>query len=449
MMNPSHILEVALLLLVAFLVGATVGSIARVLALRMRRAVPASVAAAVVPAAITPAEPALVLAPVIDPITKPVTPVAPESVPAPDFSEAIVAMSQKPDLGLMAQVRMPSIAPLPALEAKPLAAGMAPARQAGKTTSGIDVASPVVGDGPGLPAAMTTGAGAEVIPFPTDRAASNVDAMPALEAAVEALLEEAIASNVAVDIEAKLPEVEPLADVADEAKDADPEPDLPMIAADETAELPEPAPPEPVPDFPASELKVEPIPAEARILVEPDQPVATMMPPVAAIPEAVAPPVEPAEDDEAAAMRAIEGNWSPKRSAAKPADEPSPAIEVSADHAVAAAGAAVTSAVEAVMSAVAEQTAEPPGKPAGIDGPRHGVKDNLTNIIGIVPIIETALNTTGIYHFDQIAHFTDENVAWLEGHLGIAGRIGREHWREQARDLAVISARARKVAGKL
>jgi predicted flap endonuclease-1-like 5' DNA nuclease len=77
------------------------------------------------------------------------------------------------------------------------------------------------------------------------------------------------------------------------------------------------------------------------------------------------------------------------------------------------------------------------------------VKDNLTNIIGILPIIETALNTAGIYHFDQIAHLTDENVSWLEGHLGIAGRIGREHWREQARDLAIISDRARKVAGKL
>ena len=66
----------------------------------------------------------------------------------------------------------------------------------------------------------------------------------------------------------------------------------------------------------------------------------------------------------------------------------------------------------------------------------------------MLPVIETALNQAGIYHFDQIAGFTDENVAWLEGHLGIAGRIEREHWREQARELAIVSERARKVAGK-
>ena len=66
----------------------------------------------------------------------------------------------------------------------------------------------------------------------------------------------------------------------------------------------------------------------------------------------------------------------------------------------------------------------------------------------MLPIIETSLNGAGVYHFDQVADFTDENVAWLEQHLGISGRVTREHWREQARELAAASESARKVAGQ-
>ena len=103
---------------------------------------------------------------------------------------------------------------------------------------------------------------------------------------------------------------------------------------------------------------------------------------------------------------------------------------------------------EPVSSRRHEPVDETPGRPVGVKGPRNGTKDNLTNIIGVLPVIETSLNQAGIYHFDQIAGFSDENVAWLESHLGIAGRIDREHWREQARELAIVSERARKVAGK-
>jgi predicted flap endonuclease-1-like 5' DNA nuclease len=143
-------------------------------------------------------------------------------------------------------------------------------------------------------------------------------------------------------------------------------------------------------------------------------------------------------DDEAAAMRAIEGNWSPKRGAARAAKSVAPEGVADAEPEAAA--------LEPIEKPAAP--AETFGRPVGIDAPRHGVKDNLTNIIGVLPIIETALNNIGVYHFDQIAEFSDDNVAWLEGHLAIAGRVTREHWREQARELAVVSERARKVAGQ-
>jgi predicted flap endonuclease-1-like 5' DNA nuclease len=78
------------------------------------------------------------------------------------------------------------------------------------------------------------------------------------------------------------------------------------------------------------------------------------------------------------------------------------------------------------------------GRPAGLDGPRDGMKDELTHIIGVLPVIETALNQLGIYHFDQVGALTDENIGWIETHLGIPGRISRELWREQARELSAV-----------
>jgi NADH-quinone oxidoreductase subunit E len=45
------------------------------------------------------------------------------------------------------------------------------------------------------------------------------------------------------------------------------------------------------------------------------------------------------------------------------------------------------------------------------------------------------LNNLGIYHFDQIAKWTEREVLWLENHAFAVGRIGREAWQDQAREL--------------
>lgn len=42
----------------------------------------------------------------------------------------------------------------------------------------------------------------------------------------------------------------------------------------------------------------------------------------------------------------------------------------------------------------------------------------------------------GIFHFDQIAKFTTENIDWVNNHLSFKGRVEREHWVEQATKLA-------------
>ena len=74
--------------------------------------------------------------------------------------------------------------------------------------------------------------------------------------------------------------------------------------------------------------------------------------------------------------------------------------------------------------------------PAILSGPRNGIKDNLTRIKGIGVKIDEMLNMVGIYHFDQIAAWTDKNMAWADSTLGFPGRAKRENWVEQAKALA-------------
>ena len=74
-------------------------------------------------------------------------------------------------------------------------------------------------------------------------------------------------------------------------------------------------------------------------------------------------------------------------------------------------------------------------KPVLLTAPRNGQKDNLTRIKGIGLKIEEALNEIGIYHFDQIAAWDAENIAWADSTLGFPGRAQREQWVEQAHAL--------------
>jgi len=53
------------------------------------------------------------------------------------------------------------------------------------------------------------------------------------------------------------------------------------------------------------------------------------------------------------------------------------------------------------------------------------------------PKLQTTLNEMGYYHFDQIAAWTAEEVAWVDQNLkGFKGRVSRDNWVEQARQLA-------------
>lgn len=61
--------------------------------------------------------------------------------------------------------------------------------------------------------------------------------------------------------------------------------------------------------------------------------------------------------------------------------------------------------------------------------------DDLKRIKGIGPKNEDQLNALGIFTFAQIAAWSPANVEWVEGYLSFPGRIGREDWIGQAREL--------------
>ncbi len=76
-------------------------------------------------------------------------------------------------------------------------------------------------------------------------------------------------------------------------------------------------------------------------------------------------------------------------------------------------------------------------KPPLLSAPREGQKDNLQLIKGVGKVLEKLLNDTGIYHFDQIANLTKEEIKWLDNSMAFPGRIEREEWVSQAKALSL------------
>jgi NADH-quinone oxidoreductase subunit E len=85
-------------------------------------------------------------------------------------------------------------------------------------------------------------------------------------------------------------------------------------------------------------------------------------------------------------------------------------------------------------AAAAEVTEEEPERLAA---PREGREaDDLKQISGVGPKLEATLNEMGFYHYDQIAAWTTEEIAWVDSRLNFKGRITRDDWVAQARKLA-------------
>ncbi len=66
----------------------------------------------------------------------------------------------------------------------------------------------------------------------------------------------------------------------------------------------------------------------------------------------------------------------------------------------------------------------------------QGAPDDLKQLKGVGPKLEATLNALGVWHFWQIADWTDAEVAWIDARLQFKGRIARDGWIAQARALA-------------
>lgn len=108
----------------------------------------------------------------------------------------------------------------------------------------------------------------------------------------------------------------------------------------------------------------------------------------------------------------------PKAAATKPAAEPA---EKKSDDSATAAAAVGTGTAAADLKF--------------LDAP-NGEPDDLKKILGIGPVIEEQLNGMGIYHYQQIADFSQQDIDNVNEALSFPGRIERDEWIDQARDLS-------------
>lgn len=75
-----------------------------------------------------------------------------------------------------------------------------------------------------------------------------------------------------------------------------------------------------------------------------------------------------------------------------------------------------------------------PKRPERLDAPRGGTPDNLKKIKGVGPKLEELLHKLGYYHFDQIAAWTPEEIAWVDTNIeDFPGRATRDDWVGQSK----------------
>ena len=73
-------------------------------------------------------------------------------------------------------------------------------------------------------------------------------------------------------------------------------------------------------------------------------------------------------------------------------------------------------------------------QPVAMDRP--GRLEDLKAISGVGPKLEQVLNGLGIWTYAQVAALAEAEVMWLDGHLGVSGRIVRDDWIGQAAKLS-------------
>ncbi|POR55436.1 NADH-quinone oxidoreductase subunit NuoE [Bosea psychrotolerans] len=99
--------------------------------------------------------------------------------------------------------------------------------------------------------------------------------------------------------------------------------------------------------------------------------------------------------------------------------------------------AAVAEAAKPAAPAKAEAAPVAESQPELLTAARGGKGDDLELIWGVGPKLVKMLNAMGVWHFDQIASWKAEELAWVDARLtGFKGRATRDDWISQAKKLA-------------
>ena len=118
------------------------------------------------------------------------------------------------------------------------------------------------------------------------------------------------------------------------------------------------------------------------------------------------------------------------------AQKPAPVAKEMAEPAPAPAPAAPATAAPAAAAPASSEETEGT-RPVALDAPRGGKGDDLKQIKGVGPKLEQLCNSLGFWHFDQIASWSADEVAWVDANLaGFKGRVSRDDWVAQAKVLA-------------
>ncbi|MDE9449356.1 NADH-quinone oxidoreductase subunit E [Aliiroseovarius sp. Z3] len=113
----------------------------------------------------------------------------------------------------------------------------------------------------------------------------------------------------------------------------------------------------------------------------------------------------------------------------KPANKQKPARKVPEDD-------SKKIAKPPVKPAAAPVAGQKTKKPRTMKAPRKSGADDLKLLKGVGPKLEGVLNGLGFWHFDQVAKWGAEEIAWVDDQLSFKGRIERDGWVEQAKILA-------------
>lgn len=132
----------------------------------------------------------------------------------------------------------------------------------------------------------------------------------------------------------------------------------------------------------------------------------------------------------------LRGAPKPPAEPVAPPQEPEPDLEEAVAPLPAPEAPAPAPPAKPKAAPPAEAKKTPGAQPEGLAAPRDGRPDDLSKIKGVGPKSVEKLHALGVYHFDQIAAWTPDNVKWVSASLAAPGRLEKGRWVAQARELA-------------